>query len=464
MDILKLDIENKNNYWNNITNSVFTDKVKTECIQIVDDWYKEINIIEEYSNIIKITREYFNNNKKWSYGGLTNYSETNNITWHKLNEFRSTIFNKAKYSIVVNFDITTDNNIQINGSNSKGSDIDITITDEQVKVTLLFSYFFGLFSIKLFYPTEICDMCDKQNVDMMIQVYLNTLFFVEDIATYSSNGMIVTKEPIDVSICPSSKRYLIEIKKNMYQNIHRKGCDNQNKLYKIIAVLLLLKLKPDILFIKGIDDNIDEKFHQLNDKFILSLDKNETTIVNQLNKIREDNIFNKFKIQIYASAQAESYSKYLVSNKCDDETFCELAAEWEKYQIVSNIVSPESAWGVQTFVAVVLTEQKKMGATLLLPSDDLWIVFIENFGNILHQYIEDDIRKAYKYVMRTLFVFNGITGLHEEYNFEKEEYDKLREKIENKKQIKKRIITIVNYFYNNIYNIAPGFVTYIINN
>jgi hypothetical protein len=123
-----------------------------------------------------------------------------------------------------------------------------------------------------------------------------------------------------------------------------------------------------------------------------------------------DTPLGKFKTQIHATLEAQKFATLLLADDCGSSNFCWVSAEWEKYQTIANIASPESSWAVDTFVIVVLDEQRNLGSTLLIQTESYWTALLENLGSMIHQMHEKDYRKAYKYAMRISFCIDGIMG------------------------------------------------------
>ena len=168
----------------------------------------------------------------------------------------------------------------------------------------------------------------------------------------------------------------------------------------------------------------------------------------------------KFKTQIFASGRADELSTAIVSSSCsDEEDFCKMASQWEQFEILANIATPESALAVQTFVLAVLQEQRKMGDVLIMTPQAYWIAFIENLYNIVHQ-LDHDTRKAYKYALRVSTAIDGIFGAHVKLQVNEETYTKLRDMSEQNQQnlVQKDIMDVIITALKMAFRLAPASV------
>ena len=467
MSFIKLN--KVNNIWNKLLKLIYTEKNIELFMNTLVNWYNIQKSVLKNKQLFKLWKKYYKNNKNnLSYLGLTKYCEdklgdTNKDTvWKDIHKLRQTIFDTVKVLIINTLPDVNENSIKANGSVDRGSDIDITITDKSVLVTMIFAYCFGVVSNMLFKDGN--NMEEFYDINNVILSYLTILEPTLDIATYSSNGVIETKNKLNTLECPTSKRFLLEIKSNMYQVLHKRSCREQEELFQMMSYMLIDKISREL---KHTDLNPPENFIQNNGNLLNKLYKIHGTKLEEMSNIiynMDTDILGKFKIQIYASYKANINTQLMLNERCanDNEEFCKHAANWEKYQIIANLASPESAWAVQTFVVVVLDTQLKMGNTLLMQADGLWIVFLENLSNMIHQYAHGDIRKSYKYAQRLEYAFNEIVGEDINNNLSKEEYTLLRNNKADTEDIKHKLKEIIIKMLSYSYTVSPANIRFIL--
>jgi hypothetical protein len=446
---ISLSDEPKDDFWDEIVRTVFTHEFKRRSQEVVFRWYATAkNRDNEMLYLWKSFAVNNNNPDFWKFELLTAYIESRGKTWQEINAFRLTFYNAITDSLIFKTNIANSDQVRANGSNSRTSDIDITITKEPVRVALILAYAFGLISIVLFGGDD--ERYD--DVDYVVIQYLTKLSPISEIATYSSNGVILSDD-LDLS-CPASNRNLSQVSKNLYQVVQKSNCDKQNNLFKVIACLLMDRLSEELSYFKNINsDKLNANINLYKNRLTPDLLK----VVEQATRITEQTEFDKFKTQIWASNEADNYAKQLTQGNCNSVDFCTLAAEWEQYQILANIASPESAWAVQTFVVVVLDLQKHMGNSLLMSSGSYWVVFLENLASLVHMMKHDQIRKAYKYALRLEFVTIAILGESVSFCISDEEYKTLREEIPSS-MVKNKLLEIVRYILPFVFQLAPASV------
>ncbi len=495
----------KNNKWREYVNEIISQSDKIN--KSVNDWYTSIIKDDKKKKIKSLWRSYVNDKDKskegndYSYKDLTQYCTDKGCKWEDVHDFRETIYTSAK-NLVVELNDISEQGVDAFGSKEKNSDIDITITEKPASCAIKLAYYFGLCSNMLFR-----NYANIPPVENVITWYLDDLFHIADIATYSSNGIIVSKEETDML----TRRYLSEIQPNKYQVIYKRKCKEQNTNFYIISYLLLNKMI--CLSNHCNNTNICTSVRTLiNSKKIqrylkeLSTYKNE---VSDIEKIIHKSPIDKFKIQITSSYNADFYAKVLTDkdvklfrkasilerspvkrafNKLkaideqpgalaqivDDVTtyskevqheqtrFCVIAARWEYEQIKANVASPESAWAVQTFVSTVIDSQRGLGKSLIIQYDALWIVMVENLCSMIHQYNDGDYRKMYKYGMRLVSAATEITGepiTQGDTKLNKNEYDRIRVDGITEKQ-KSKLLNLIIFIITNIFEFSPAKVRF----
>jgi hypothetical protein len=345
-------------------------------------------------------------------------------SYRQLNALRSYIVDAARdciNSILSNrATVTTDN-----GSDSRGSDMDISTAGDTASATLCMVYFLGCISRRL-YPSlgDIPCLGDIPSVVGTMHHGLNHLQTLLDIEIYSSSGVFhgtPTGQEADTA------RYMTHIHDNVYHLIRKHDCMPQMRFYRILVAYLLSR----IYYTKnGVEYLKDTTSTQQGVKFVRQL-RLHTTLCDQaqtLTQISKLSRLERFKIQLAYSHDANITAGHLM-NSLTGEQRCEWACRWERMQSIANVASPESTVAPATYVDVVYRTQKKMKHYVHLDSTEQYLSFIENLGFLCSHFkhigngkgIKRDgvishladhghLRKAYKYAIRTVNAFGMISG------------------------------------------------------
>ena len=356
-----------------------------------------------------------NNGEKYSYGDLTKYINENLKKasgvekWKFLHNYREDIYMFVKKQIVeAGYDTTSFKDF---GSIEPGSDIDITIFNDSSEIAFLLAYSFGVFNNLLFHN-------EPYSINKLIELYILEFQLIFDIVPYSSNGVIKLSKPLDMGT--SLYRMLSMISydpddgTSLYQVIHKTVCRDQQYMFELISCLLLKDINNKIRHgnydFTRYNDNMGTKFINESTKVLNQCSlftKNYLKTLYDLSQSKD--VTYKFKLQLWASHYAETCVSKITKDVHDMnpenkqailKEFCLFASVWEFFQIVANLVSPESAWSVQNFVTTVIVEQRGYAIETDMQNDMVWIACVENIRNILHQKHEKSLRKQYKYTLR----------------------------------------------------------------
>ena len=393
----------------------------------------QLNAGNNLAGVLYIINKYTEENIKsvnptpLDYLSLTEFLESKKtdsekkLAWRVLHGFRQTMYGGISKFIKENYPAA---DFKAMGSAKRGSDIDITIYNTYEPVVMYFSIMFGMFMFKI----EGASL-NPETPDTMtnyVNKYLDTFQDLFDVVPYSTNGIISI--PADHAIFTGEqkvnlyKRMLKKIEttdtQNKYQVIHNNKCESQNTMFYFITIVLLdyipaLRSYRDLL-LKNMGNTADIK----NMDIYLSLAK--------LLKDNNNRLLH-LKLQLIATEKSENTRKMVMGetyktiygdqakgggNQEQDffNIYCNLITQWEYWQIIGNMATPEAAFAVQTFVTTVLFGQRGMIYELEMPQESIWISLIENLKSILHQLAHDDLRKAYKYTMRSIVLIHLMTG------------------------------------------------------
>jgi hypothetical protein len=384
--------------WSTLGHTVLTDKCKQVCRTQLDEWYNGVCVVK-YSAMISAWRAYLTTQKKpWSYDGLNEHvADNTDMDWEEVHAFRANIvflvrsviaaIHKKKYA-----NVATNEQITESGSNLRNSDVDIAISKCKSATALLMLYMFGLISHRLVDDGSI----DGMSTDAVIGGALTGICAFLDIAVYTSSGVIAnccyTAEGL-------GKRTLATIGKNQCRVLHSPvpGCELQRQIFKFVVCLLMDRIYLDGLSEKFKDCRQKTKTAFLNDATVKAWyeDAKNIALMDPLSK---------FKNQLHASMTGDVYAEEIRLGEGD---VCESIAQWEKNQIIANLSSPESAISTQSFVFVVLDTQEGNPIAYMSNSQDYWVAFIEDLGNLTKQLQLGDARRAYKYALRTALALNA---------------------------------------------------------
>lgn len=389
------------------------------------DWFDIHNNYPEKKEITDLIISYKKEREKYSYGDLTKYINENLKKapdvekWKLLHKYREDIYMFVKKQIVeAGYDATSFKDF---GSIEPGSDIDITIFNDSSEIAFLLAYSFGVFNNLLFHN-------NSYDITELIRLYILEFQLIFDIVPYSSNGVIKLPKPLDMGA--SLYRMLSMISydpvdgASLYQVIHKTVCRDQQYMFELISCLLLKDINKKII-------NGKYDFTRYNDNMGSNFINQSTKVLNQCSMFTKSylkTLYNlshdtdetyKFKLQLWSSHYAEA----CVSKITKDATnmnrenkqeilneFCLFASVWEFFQIVANLVSPESAWSVQNFVTTVIVGQRGYAIETDMQNDMVWVACVENIRNILHQKHEKSLRKQYKYTFRAQELLYNLAG------------------------------------------------------
>ena len=166
------------------------------------------------------------------------------------------------------------------------------------------------------------------------------------------------------------------------------------------------------------------------------------------------------KLQLYSSHLASVYGHEIANGDCKKSNYCSLATEWEMHQVLANLVSPDSAVAVQTFLVTVLEGQG--GFNVNMYHDDYYVAYVENLLNMLNYINPDtlDVRKAYKYATRMQSCAQKISGVDyfksDAVHLEDDVEQRLRDSAEQDDVIiMSRLTLLAMAACQNIFNLAP---------
>jgi hypothetical protein len=440
----------ENEYWRRQTRIVLTSSVQHASISMVQSWLASAD-----KKMLKLWRSF---DGPQSYDALTEYIEEHKMTWKDLHAFRQPMYDLPRRLLIINKGIAGPDGIVAKGSKDRGSDIDITTTENPVDVTIIMAYALGLFSMAIFASDDFGHIQVRNNVDDVIIWYLKRLSPLADIVCYSSNGVITAK---DISgMCPTTQRYLLRIAPDLYQIVNKRSCYEQVQIFEVVTVLLLDRLVHDAA--AAIGDFEDDTLHE----FITKVNQYKATLSPDIERMQVEAVailkqspFVKFKTQIYSSHQADLITKDLRTKPCSFKGFCVLASEWERHQIMANIASPESAWSVSTFSTTVLAGQGDLGDTMIVQPAEYWSAFLENLTSTFHQLAQNDQRRAYKYAVRTQSAASNIFGQEINIDLSNEEYKIIRRGHADLEAVQTKLLNISMNFLRSVFVFAPASVT-----
>lgn len=404
--------------------------------------------------MIPLLREFLrlSSHKDRDFKSLTVFFEKNDVAWKELNNFRDSMVEKVKAQVRRVTDMPGDDEIKAFGTTERGSDVDITISTFKNPVfpVLVFGYLFGRIT-----ETKILDKGqDDSNPDDLFRYYVRIFSPVFDVVAYSSNGVIMVERL--ATNCTASQRYLNEVRPGMYHIVHKSSCCAQRNIYDVTLNVLFQRLRA-IAFRTKIASVKGQNIHQEgSDAFYRASNKETCDMLRKIRKVHQlKSHFERFKYQIYYSQRAFEIQQQITQEDCAEPLFCNLAAKWEYYQLMANIVSPEAALAVPTFVATVMEDQRKMGDRLILTSDAYFLAYLENVYSIFHQLEAGSVRKGYKYALRAQHTLEQITGLKLDWGLSSAENKQMRtDKILEAKSSAK-VYAAAKQMFKVIWDIAP---------
>ena len=470
-------ITNKTNkHWEEIVVSKL--KLSNVILKNIFMFWKEFS--ERYKKLILLIRLYHTETKESDYdwGQLTEYVEKRKVLWTTIHSFRNEIYNMISEQIVsANYD---KNSFQKFGSNSKGSDIDITITKDHTSIAYLFAFSLGVFNSLLFKQKS-------RTVNGYIEQYLREFQKIFDIVPYSSNGIISmnnSEKYRDGS--ESFKKFLHPVYEDSistsYQVIHKYVCSLQSRIYEVTYIVLLKKLLEELTIhpISSKSVNLFKKDVEL----ILKTSSNKSLEISKyVSDIAKGDPLKKFKTQLWASDKSNFFAEKIITTDFVTTSnipkyYCANASSWEFYQILANMASPEASIAVQTFVTTVLSSQRGLINEVDMQTDMLWVSCLENMCSMLHQRGDGNVRKQYKYAYRILEIIYMMLGMTSDliisendsiiityrkksYVFSKKEQLELRSNVNISKNIQNKLNFLVEFLFMNILKIfSPSRVRY----
>lgn len=463
----------------------------------------------------------------FTYNGLTEYFEKNNVPWQQLHSFRATMYNTV-LAVVKDSGIMSMDGIAYFGSDQRTSDIDITLSDNPAEAALLIVFTLGVITCKLF-RTEVCtesarksstsggkrrwpgwlpkvslrqsNGLDEKQVENLLRASLTILQPIFDIAVYSSNGVVRSA----ATLALPSERNLVQLTSSpvLYQVVRKVSCRAQNDLFLLSAGLLLTKLEQELKGVESLEVLWGTKAPptattkaptlrrprsasmmvsstpramitppaKLLGKYIERLPRTVKTNLETIQKMQEGSPVEQFHAQLYSSQEAFDRAQKIVTGPLEQKLLCETAAQWELFQIAANVVSPESAWSVDTFVVTVLELQRKLDQTVTLSSNAYWLVFVENLVSMIHHQRHADLRRAWKYGDRAAYSISLAIGRSISTDFSESEaaklfdddtYGKLRaqDKLSSgfNREVDEKLTKFIEHALKNVFHWAPVIV------
>ena len=455
------------NHWARLSSRILSSEHMPIFVKMLRRCWADVASRGARDRLVEVVRR--GNPAVSTYTALTDQMAVQGISWDQIGAFRASVVDMAT-TLLVSHMILNDKldrkNIKGLGSSKKYSDYDITIThSEPDMAAFALIFFFGAIWRKVTDETFHFANIAQVSIESTIRSYLEGFRHSLDVNVYSSNGVIASMNGMS-NQCTLIDRLVSEVSPHVLQIIHQDHrCQEQASLYVGVCVLLVRRIYKIIKDRALLSDRHLEVFSAKMTLVEKSIETHQGISMSLF--LKEAKIYEAercsiklLKLQLYSSHLASVYGHEIANGDCKKSNFCSLATEWEMHQVLANLVSPDSAVAVQTFLVTVLEGQG--GFNVNMYHDDYYVAYVENLLNMLNYINPDtlDVRKAYKYATRMQSCAQKISGVDyfksDAVHLEDDVEQRLRDSAEQDDVIiMSRLTLLAMAACQNIFNLAP---------